>query len=66
LHDEPAVAKTRADGCVADGSVTRSTLRARAFDRVVPVARTIADLAAAEHIACEHAAEALLYRGATR
>jgi magnesium chelatase family protein len=49
-----------------EGAVTRGTLSARAFDRVVRVARTIADLGGAERIAREHVAEALLYRGAFR
>jgi magnesium chelatase family protein len=49
-----------------EGAVTRGTLSARAFDRVVRVARTIADLGGADRIAREHVAEALLYRGADR
>jgi magnesium chelatase family protein len=49
-----------------EGAVTRGALSARAFDRVVRVARTIADLAGADRIAREHVAEALLYRGADR
>jgi magnesium chelatase family protein len=49
-----------------EGAVTRGALSARAFDRVVRVARTIADLAGADGIAREHVAEALLYRGAER
>jgi magnesium chelatase family protein len=40
----------------------RERLSARSFDRIVRVARTIADLAAAERVAREHVAEALLYR----
>ncbi|GAC1575194.1 MAG: hypothetical protein NVS3B7_07600 [Candidatus Elarobacter sp.] len=45
-----------------EGAVTRGTLSARAFDRVVRVARTIADLAGSQKIAREHVAEALVYR----
>jgi magnesium chelatase family protein len=47
-------------------AVVRGTLSARAFDRVVRVARTIADLANSDRIAREHVAEALVYRGADR
>lgn len=46
-----------------EGAVTRGSLSARAFDRVTRVARTIADLAAADRIARIHVAEALVYRG---
>jgi magnesium chelatase family protein len=49
-----------------EGAVSRGTLSARAFDRVVRVARTIADLAGADSIAREHVAEALVYRGTSR
>ena len=49
-----------------EGAVTRGTLSARAFDRIARVARTIADLDAAERIARPHVAEALLYRGFER
>ncbi len=48
-----------------EGAVTRGALSARSFDRITRVARTIADLAGVEHIAREHVAEALLYRGGT-
>jgi len=47
-------------------AVIRGTLSARAFDRVVRVARTIADLANTERIGREHVAEALVYRGVDR
>lgn len=47
-----------------EAAMTRGTVSARAFDRVVRVARTIADLDDSADIRREHVAEALLYRGA--
>lgn len=46
-----------------DAALSRLSLTARGHDRVLRVARTIADLSGAERIEIEHLAEALHYRG---
>jgi magnesium chelatase family protein len=53
--DEPSSA-------LLEGVMQRERLSARSFDRIVRVARTIADLAGVESIGRDHVAEALLYR----
>ena len=55
-----------AQGDLLQQAMEKLALSARAYDRILRVARTIADLAAADRIATEHLLEAIHYRSLDR
>jgi magnesium chelatase family protein len=55
-----------ASAALLETAVDRLGLSARAYNRVLKIARTVADLAGAAHIGADHVGEAIGYRSLDR